>query len=189
MISSSAVVAIVQTVRPIRCEGNWQLVHDGTSAGVLRAGALRRGSAAGADDRVVLDYRDRFLRRRRLVTVSGAAVLVDLPETVSLDDGDALVLDDGRLVAVEAAAEPLLEVSAPPHALARLAWHIGNRHMPAEISPDRILVQRDSVIEDMLARLGAVTRPVEAPFRPEGGAYGRGRTHGHRHGAADDPEP
>ena len=82
---------------------------------------------------MVLDYRDRFLRRKRLTTAAGAALLVDLPETVSLEDGDALVLADGRLVAVEAAAEPLVEVTAAPEALARLAWHIGNRHTPAEI--------------------------------------------------------
>ena len=108
---------------------------------------------------------------------------------MSLEDGDALVLEDGGLVAVEAAAEPLVEVTAPPAALARLAWHIGNRHTPAEIGGGRILVQRDHVIEDMLARLGARPAQVMAPFRPEGGAYGHGRTHGHHHGgAADDPD-
>jgi urease accessory protein len=151
----------------------------------LRAVAVRRAAgAAGTADRLVLDYRDRFLRRRCLATAGGAALLVDLPETVSLDDGDALVLADGRLVAVEAAPEPLVEITAPPEALARLAWHIGNRHTPAEIAPGRIRVQRDHVIEDMLARLGASLRPLMAPFRPEGGAYGIGRTHGHHH---DDP--
>ena len=191
MISSSAVV-IVRTVRPIRREGNRQLVHEasaGSGAGTPRAGAVRRGAAAGAADRIVLDYRDRLLRRRRLTTAGGLAVLVDLPETVSLEDGDALVLDDGRLVAVEAAAEPLVEVTAPYGVLARLAWHIGNRHAPAQIDGQRILVQRDHVIEDMLARLGAATRHVAAPFHPEGGAYGHGRTHGHHHGGvADDPD-
>jgi urease accessory protein len=157
-----------------------------------RAGAVRHGDAAGAVDRVRLDYRDRFLRRRRLATAGGLAVVVDLAETVSLDDGDALVLDDGRIVAVEAAPEPLLEArpgaGASAGALARLAWHVGNRHSPAEIRSDCIVVQRDHVIEDMLARLGADLRAVEAPFRPEGGAYGHGRTHGHHHGGAgDDP--
>ena len=160
--------------------------------GTARALAVRRGGAAGADDRVRLDYRDRFVRRRRLATAGGLAVIVDLPETVSLDDGDALVLDDGRLVAVEAAPEALVEARAAAGAragsLARLAWHVGNRHTPAEIRPDCLRVQRDHVIEDMLRHLGADLRPVDAPFRPEGGAYGHGRTHGHHHGgAADDP--
>ena len=77
--------------------------------------------------------------------------------------------------------------SRPPAAvLARLAWHVGNRHTPAEIGDGRILVQRDHVIEEMLARLGAAVRHVTAPFRPEGGAYGHGRTHGHHHGGAED---
>ena len=160
--------------------------------GTARAGAVRRGDSAGAVDRVRLDYRDRFVRRRRLATAGGLAVIVDLAETVSLDDGDALVLDDGRLVAVEAAPEPLLEVRPPAgaqtDALARFAWHVGNRHTPAEIRRDCFRVQRDPVIEDMLRRLGADLRRLDAPFRPEGGAYGHGRTHGHHHGGAgDDP--
>jgi urease accessory protein len=155
----------------------------------LRAHAIRRGDAAGAFDRVVLDYADRFLRRKLLTTDAGTPLLVDLHETVSLDDGDAFLLEDGRLVAVAARPEPLLEITAPPHALTRLAWHIGNRHTPAEIGDGRILVRRDHVIEDMLHRLGATVAHVEQPFRPEGGAYGPGRTHGHHHGGAtDDPD-
>lgn len=164
---------------------------------LLRAQAIRRAAdgpatdpaADPAADRVVLDYRERFLRRKRLATAGGATLLVDLPETVSLDDGDAFVLADGRLVAVEAAAEPLLAVSGPPRVLARLAWHIGNRHTPAEIGDGVILVQQDHVIEAMLARLGAETRRMMAPFRPEGGACGHGRARGHHHGGAtDDPD-
>lgn len=156
----------------------------------LRAFSVcRDAGTAAVIDRVVLDYRERFLRRKRLTTVAGAALHVDLPETVSVDAGDAFELADGRLVAVEAAAEPLVEVTAPPEDLTRLAWHIGNRHTPAEIGLGRILVQRDHVIEDMLRRLGADLRPVMAPFRPEGGAYGVGRTLAHHHGGAtDDPD-
>lgn len=156
----------------------------------LRAHAIRRGGGDAAFDRVVLDYRDRFLRRRRLTTQAGAALVVDLAEAVSLEDGDALLLGDGRSVAVEAAAEPLVEATAAaPGELARLAWHVGNRHTPAEIRADALRVQRDHVIEDMLTRLGARLRPLMAPFRPEGGAYGHGRTHGHHHGGAtEDPD-
>lgn len=155
----------------------------------LYAEGVARGGGAGAPDRVVLDYRDRFLRRKRLVTASGDALVVDLPETVSLEDGDALVLVGGGRIGVVAADEPLVSVSAPDaRTLARLAWHVGNRHTPAEIGDGCLLVQRDHVIEDMLRRLGATLAPLFAPFRPEGGAYGVGRTHGHHHGGAtDDP--
>lgn len=151
-----------------------------TARRVMRARTWER-----AADRVTLDYEGRFLRRRRLTTDAGVSLIVDLPETVSLDEGDAFVIDHGRHIAVVAAAEPLLEVRAGEGGLVRLAWHIGNRHMPAQIEPDRILIRADHVIEDMLARLGAVTLSVHAPFRPEGGAYGHGRTHGH----GDPPAP
>ena len=155
----------------------------------LRAHAIRRGGGEASIDRVILDYRERFLRRKRLETAGGRVLLVDLPETVSVEHGDSFVLEDGTLVAIEAAAEPLAEVTAAPDALARIAWHVGNRHTPAEIDDGRLLVQRDHVIEDMLVKLGAEVRHVRAPFRPEGGAYGHGRTHGHHHGGAgDDPD-
>lgn len=151
---------------------------------------LRNAAAEGAPDSVTLDYEGRFLRRKSLTTASGASLLVDLPETVSLDDGDALVTDSGARIAVRAAAEPLIEIAASPHDLARLAWHIGNRHTPARIEPGRILIRADRVMADMLDRLGAATRAVTEPFAPEGGAYGHGRTHGHHHGGASDhPHP
>ncbi|MFO1105537.1 MAG: urease accessory protein UreE [Amaricoccus sp.] len=139
-------------------------------------------------DRVVLDYEGRFLRRKTLTTAGGTPLFVDLAETLSLADGDAFVTETGARIEVEAAAEPLLEIHGSPHALARLAWHIGNRHMPAQIEPSRILIQENHVMADMLARLGAHTHHVSEPFRPEGGAYGHGRTQGHHHGGAtDDP--
>lgn len=137
------------------------------------------GQWTDATDRVELDYESRFLRRKRLQTESGAGVLVDLPETVSLKAGDALVLDDGGLVAVHAAAEPVLMVRGD---LARLAWHIGNRHTPCQIGPDHLVIRADHVLEAMLRQLGARVEPASAPFTPEGGAYGHGRTMGHDHG-------
>jgi urease accessory protein len=153
------------------------------------AHAIRRaGSWHGAADTVTLDYEGRFLRRRLLTTDAGASLQVDLPEAVSLADGDALATSAGALIAVRAAPEPLAEVRAEGATLARLAWHVGNRHTPAQIEADRILIRRDHVLEAMLARLGAAVHPVMAPFVPEGGAYGHGRTHGHHHGGApDDP--
>lgn len=152
----------------------------------LTARSLRRNAGHDAAlDHVTLDYEARFLRRRALRTDGGREVMVDLPETVSLEDGDALETEAG-LVCVIAAAEPLIEVRAAPHDLTRLAWHVGNRHTPAQIEADRLLIREDAVLADMLERLGAQTRAVREPFRPEGGAYGLGRTHGHHHGGATD---
>jgi urease accessory protein len=146
----------------------------------VRAGAVRRkgGWTGPAADRIALDYEGRFLRRRRLRAEGGTDFLLDLAEVTSLDDGDALALDDGRLIEIAAASEPLLEVRGD---LARLAWHIGNRHTPCEIRTDRLVIRRDHVLADMLHRLGADVAETDGPFRPEGGAYGHGRTHGHAH--------
>ncbi|MEM9524877.1 MAG: urease accessory protein UreE [Pseudomonadota bacterium] len=128
---------------------------------------------------VSLTYDDRFLRRKVLRTDSGEAFLVDLDHARSLNDGDAFVLEDGRIVSVIAAPEALLEITGPE--LTRLAWHIGNRHTPCQIEAKRLLIQRDHVLRDMLERLHADLREVVEPFTPEGGAYGHGRTHGHSH--------
>lgn len=137
------------------------------------------GDADGATDEVFLDYEGRFLRRRRLTTAAGRAFLVDLPETRSLGEGEAFLLEDGGRVAIRAAPEPLYAVSGEN--LARLAWHIGNRHTPARIEADRILIRADHVLRRMLEGLGARVEELEAPFQPEGGAYGTGRTLGHTH--------
>lgn len=134
-------------------------------------------------DVVVLRHDERLLRRRRLVTAHGEGFLVDLPATSGLEHGDAFELEDGRLIEVVAAEEPLLEVHGPD--LLRLAWHLGNRHAPCQIEPDRLLIQRDHVLLDMLRRLGAEVREVSEPFVPEGGAYGHGRTMGHEHHHGD----
>ncbi len=138
-----------------------------------------RGHWTGAADQCTLTYDERFLRRKRLTTADGADFLVDLPQTTSLNQGDAFALSDGRLIEVVAADEDLLEITGPD--LVRLAWHIGNRHMPCQIEAARLLIQRDHVIQDMLQKLGATLREVSEPFTPEGGAYGHGRTHSHAH--------
>ncbi|MCX7302215.1 MAG: urease accessory protein UreE [Rhodobacterales bacterium] len=139
-----------------------------------------RAPVTGAvTDLVVMTYDERMLRRKRLMTAAGAAFLVDLPETVSLDPGDALELADGRLIGVAAADEALMEVRGD---LPRLAWHIGNRHAPCQVALDRLVIKADRVMRQMLAGLGAVVTEVTAPFFPEGGAYGLGRTLGHSHG-------
>ena len=136
--------------------------------------------AHDAFDSVTLDYDARLLRRKRLATDGGRHVLVDLAETRSLNHGDCLVLTDGRHVKIVAAPEDLVAVKASD--LLRMAWHIGNRHTPCQIEPDRLLILRDHVLEAMLAQLGADVEIVTEPFTPEGGAYGHGRTFGHDHG-------
>ncbi len=145
---------------------------------------LRAGHWSGAQDRATLDYAARMMRRRRLRTDGGREVLVDLPETVSLDQGDALLLSDGTHLEIVAADEDLVAVSGP--GLARAAWHIGNRHTPCQIGDDRLVIARDHVLEAMLAGLGATLTPLRAAFTPEGGAYGHGRTMGHDHGPDGD---
>jgi len=130
---------------------------------------------------ITLDYEGRFLRRKRLVTDEGEAFLVELPETVSLSATDGFMLDDGRIIAIRPKPEPLLKITH--NHLPRIAWHIGNRHTPCQIEQHYLLIQQDHVLENMLELLGATIEKLEAPFTPEGGAYGHGRTHSHEHGA------
>ena len=132
-----------------------------------------------AIDRLSLTYDARFVRRKVLTMVSGARLLVDLPHTTSLDQGGVLITGQGNEIAIEAAAEPLLRITADN--LTRLAWHIGNRHTPCEIQDTCLIIQRNHVLEDMLGQLGATVTHINAAFTPEGGAYGHGRTHGHQH--------
>jgi urease accessory protein len=145
---------------------------------------LRREHLSGGEivDRVVLDSGERHRRRVAMRGAGGLGFLLDLPEAVVLEDGDALVLDDGRLVWVEAAPERLLEIrGASDHALKRLIWHIGNRHIPAEIGTEAVWIAYDHVLADMVRGLGGTADEVERPFRPEGGAYSTGHAHGHDH--------
>ena len=150
---------------------------------------LRRDALSGGEivDRVVLDHGDRHRRRVAMRGAGGLGFLLDLSEPTVLEDGDALVLQDGRLVWVEAAPERLLEIRAPSdHALKRLIWHIGNRHIAAEIGPDAVWIAHDHVLAEMVRGLGGTAEPVVRPFRPEGGAYsgdhGNGHGHDHPHG-------
>jgi urease accessory protein len=132
---------------------------------------------------VELDYEGRLLSRRRLVCDAGD-FMVDLAEVTSLDDRDAFDLSDGRRILVRAAPEPVLLIRGD---LPRLAWHIGNRHTPCQIQPDRLVIRQDHVLEAMLRQLGAKIEKACLAFSPEGGAYGHGRTFGHDHGHAAGP--
>lgn len=156
---------------------------------MIRAGKVFPASEWShvATDAVVLDFEDRHRRRVAMVAEGGLEFLLDLPEAVGLRDGDGLLLDDGRIVEVRAAPEPLADIVAPSAGdLLRLAWHLGNRHLPAQLFTDRIRIRQDHVIEAMVRRLGATVTPILAPFDPEGGAYGLGyfsddQDHDHHH--------
>jgi urease accessory protein len=151
---------------------------------VLRAGTWPE---AQARDSVLVDFDDRFRRRRLYTGEGGLAFLLDLPEATVLRDGDGLALATGGYVRVRAAPEPLVEITAENHEhVARIAWHLGNRHLPTQIDGGRLLIRDDHVIVRMLEGLGAVVRKVNAPFDPEGGAYGQhnhdpAQRHGHHH--------
>lgn len=147
--------------------------------GPVPAHEVREGPNPPALLSVALTYDERFLRRKRLVTDQGEAILVDLPDTRSLNHGDLLMLIDGRAVQIIAKPEDLIAVRGAD--LTRLAWHVGNRHTPCQIDNGRLLIRRDHVLADMLIRLGAQLENVTEAFTPEGGAYGHGRTHGHEH--------
>ncbi len=135
-----------------------------------------------AADTVVLSFDDRHRRRMAMTGTRGLEFLLDLKEAVALRGGDALVLEDGRLVEVVAAPEPLVEIrGTDPQHLVRLAWHLGNRHLPTQIAGRGLRIRRDHVIEEMVKGLGARVIAIEAPFDPEGGAYSGGAAHGHDH--------
>ena len=131
-------------------------------------------------DLVTLAHDERRVRRKLLTLVHGDEVLVDFPDPVTLDDRSVLVLEDGRLVEVIAAEEMLYEIAGrDAEHLVRLAWHLGNRHLPAQLEQDRILIKRDHVIRDMLVGLGARVTDISEPFFPERGAYHSHGDHPH----------
>ena len=139
-----------------------------------------------ATDTVVLDFDDRHRRRMAMTGTRGLEFLLDLENAVALRGGDALVLEDGRLIEVVAAPEPLIEIrGSDPHHLVRVAWHLGNRHLPTQISAKGLRIRRDHVIEAMVKGLGARVIEIEAPFDPEGGAYAESHAHA-EHGSAHD---
>ncbi|EEA96561.1 urease accessory protein UreE [Pseudovibrio sp. JE062] len=133
---------------------------------------------------IMLAHDERHLRRKRLITTCGTGIMVDLPEPVVLGEGDALVLADGLLAVIAATIEPLYKITArDPLHYAELCWHLGNRHLSAQITPPAIFIGRDHVIYHMLEGLGARIEEVELPFSPVRGAYHKhgGHAHEHRH--------
>jgi urease accessory protein len=154
---------------------------------MLRATAVVRKAAVKSDrvaDTVVLDHEGRHRRRVALKGEGGLDFLLDLDKAAALADGDAVRLEDGRLVEVRAAPQALIEIRAEnPLRLMRVAWHIGNRHTPAEIGADAIWIEDDHVLAEMVRGQGCTATPVRRPFRPERGAYEHdcGHDHGHAH--------
>ena len=146
---------------------------------VRPAGAWNEASAI---DSIALDAHERHRRRIVLTGERGTQFLLDLPQAAALRDGDGLLLDDGGIVRVAGRPESLLEIlAAGDEQLARLAWHIGNRHVAVQITGNALRIRRDHVIEAMLVGLGAHVTPIEAPFVPEAGAYAH-----HDHGDGHD---
>ena len=145
---------------------------------VLPAGHWRETAA----DTVVLDFNDRRRRRIGMSGINGLRFLLDLVEATVLRHGDGLVLDDGRIIEVSAAPEPLAEIKAQnPDHMIRIAWHLGNRHLPTQMVGRKLRIRRDHVIEEMARGLGAEVTAIDAPFDPEGGAYAQGGRHHHHH--------
>ena len=133
-----------------------------------------------ADDKVLLDFDARYRRRTTMRSEAGLEFLLDLVRAQRLRHGDLLLLEDGRRIQVAAAPEDLAEIRSDAiGGLTRLAWHLGNRHLPVMLATDHILIRCDHVIEDMVRGLGGTVTPVHAPFDPERGAYAGGQVHAH----------
>jgi urease accessory protein len=148
---------------------------------VVRVVSSAGGSAAPVDS-VILKADQRSLQTAHLTGVNGTAIGIMLPEPVLLRNGDALELDDGSFVDVVIEPEPLIEIRGNDLThLARLAWHLGDRHVPVQIFPNRLRMRGDAALEAVLKQLGARLTAIEAPFDPEGGAYAQS-AHPHAHG-------
>jgi urease accessory protein len=130
-------------------------------------------------DTITLNYNDRFIRRKKLISDNKIEFLVNLPETISVNKDDGFLFDDGNLILIKYAKETLIEIRSED--LIKLSWHIGNRHIPCQIETNRLLIHEDKVIENLIIRLGGSIKKISEEFSPEGGAYGLGRTHGHKH--------
>jgi len=159
----------------------------------MRNASIHRPAGHWPEEKAVgtltLDFDGRHRRRIRLTTDHGEDVLLDLPKTVAMAEGDGLQLDDGTWLRVTAAPESLVEVRHKDrHQLMRLAWHLGNRHLPTEIREEALRIRPDHVIEEMLHGFEAELKKVKSPFQPEGGAYGSSHSDGHTHHDHDHPQ-
>ena len=138
-----------------------------------------KDASKNIQDEITLSYEERFIRRKKLTTDNGTEFLVNLEETVSMDEDHYFELENGNLIQVVSKEENLIEITG--NNLKHIIWHIGNRHLPCQIEEKRILIQDDDVILDMILKLHGNVKKVFEKFKPEGGAYGMGRTHSHKH--------
>lgn len=160
---------MVATLTPAPVLTLWQ------STAIARSGEW---DAKSAIDSITLTYDERYRRRMRLTTDGGRVLLLNLPRPVALRDGDALQLHGGGAVRVCAAVEPVLEIRAlDAHQLLRVAWHLGNRHLPTELRGGCLRIRQDAVIEEMVRGLGCAVRRTYGAFQPEGGAYDAAHSH------------
>ena len=138
-----------------------------------------KDASKNIQDEITLSYEERFIRRKKLTTDNGTEFLVNLEETVSMDEDHYFELENGNLIQVVSKEENLIEITG--NNLKHIIWHIDNRHLPCQIEEKRILIQDDAVILDMILKLHGNVKKVFEKFKPEGGAYGMGRTHSHKH--------
>ena len=130
-------------------------------------------------DNISLSYEERFIRRKKLIADNGTEFLVNLKETISVDENHFFELENGKVIKIISKEENLIEIKGKN--IKQIIWHIGNRHLPCQIEETRILIQEDPVILDMILKLDGNVNKVFEKFNPEGGAYGLGRTHSHKH--------
>jgi urease accessory protein len=136
----------------------------------------------GITDTLILDYARRSARTFTATGLKGGAYDLALDTPGRLRTDDVLELDDGTLLEVVAAAEPLIEArAADVSGLMQLAWHLGDRHVPVQVLPNRVRVRHEAQLESLLQSLGAKLTLIEAPFEPEGGAYAGSHRHHHDH--------
>jgi len=147
---------------------------------VVRVVASADSDASRHIDSVILASDQRRVQTGHLTGVKGTQIGLMMPEAVLLRMGDALELDDGSIVDVVIEPEALIEIRGNDlmH-LARLAWHLGDRHVPVQVLSNRLRMRRDDALEALLKGLGARLTAIEAPFDPEGGAYATQPAHHH----------
>ena len=130
-------------------------------------------------DQISLTYEERFIRRKKLITDNGVEFLVNLKEAKNIDENQFFELDNGKLIKIVSKKENLIEITGDN--INKIIWHLGNRHVQVEIKNNKVFIEDDPIILDMILKLNGNVNKVFEKFNPEGGAYGLGRTHSHKH--------